>query len=93
MEEIPIHGDLRLILRPLLSGAVRRQGRLALAVASADSWFWHAAILDLKTGVVTKLAETNPSDFHAVTWRADGVPIGFGYGLDTRLWKFTARPQ
>jgi eukaryotic-like serine/threonine-protein kinase len=92
VEEIPIRGDLRLTPRPLLSGAVR-QGRLALAVASADSWFWHAAILDLKTGVVTKLAETNPSDFHFVTWRSDGVPIGFGYGLDTRLWKFTARPQ
>ena len=65
----------------------------ALAVAPADSWFWHAAVLDLKTGVVTKLADPNPSDFHFVTWRADGVPVGFGYGLAATLWKFTARPQ
>ena len=90
VEEIPVRGDLRLIPRPLVPGAVR-QGRLALSVASADSWFWHAATLDLKTGVVTKLADPNPSDFHFVTWRADGVPIGFGYGIDTALWRFTAR--
>ena len=84
IEEVPIRGDLRLIPRPLLPGAVR-QGRLALAVASADSWFWHAAVLDLKTGVVTKLADPNPADFHFVTFRADGVPVGFGYGLAATL--------
>ena len=50
-------------------------------------------MLDLKTGVVTKLADPNPSDFHFVTWRADGVPIGLGYGIDTALWHFTARQQ
>ena len=88
--EIPLHGDLRLIQRGLMPGAVR-QGKLVLGMASADSWFWHAATLDLKTGVVTKLASANPSDFHYVTWRSDGVPIGFGYGLDTSLWRFSAR--
>ena len=83
-----MRGDLRLIPRPLVPGAIR-QGRLLLGVASADSWFWHAAMLDLKTGVVTKLADPNPSDFHFVTWRADGVPIGLGYGIATALWHFT----
>jgi hypothetical protein len=92
VEEIPVRGELRLIPRPLVPGAVRG-GRLVVPVASADSWFWHAATLDLKTGVVTKLAEPNPSDFHFVTWRADGVPIGFGYGIDTALWRFTSRRQ
>ena len=88
---IPLQGDLRLIPRPLVPGAVR-QGRLVLGVASVDSWFWHAATVDLKTGVVTKLAEKNPSDFHFATWRADGAAIGFGYGLDTTLWRFTSQP-
>ena len=90
--EIHVRSDLRLIPRPLAPGAVR-QGRLALSVASADSWFWHAATLDLKTGAVSKLANPNPSDFHFVTWRADGVPIGFGYGITTALWRFTPRQQ
>ena len=44
-EQIPVHGDLRLIPRPLVPGAVR-QGRLLLGVASTDSWFWHAGMLD-----------------------------------------------
>ncbi len=88
--EIPLHGDLRLIQRPLTPGAVR-QGRLVLGMSSADSWFWHAAMIDLKTGEVTRLVDRNPSDIHYVTWRADGVPIGFGYAIDTSLWRFTPR--
>jgi hypothetical protein len=91
-QEIAVRSDLRLVPRPLVPGAVR-QGRLLLPVASTDSWFWHAAMLDLKTGVLTKLADSNPSDFHFVTWRADGVPIGLGYGIDTALWHFTARSK
>ena len=63
-----------------------------LGLASADSWFWHAATIDLKTGVVTKLTDVNPSDFHLATWSADGVPIGFGYGLNTSLWRFSRQP-
>jgi hypothetical protein len=88
--EIPIRGDLRLTYRPLTPGAIR-DGVLVLVMATADSWFWHLATLDLKTGVATKLAAVNPSDFHYATWRADGFPVGFGYGINTSLWRFTAR--
>jgi hypothetical protein len=88
--DIPMHGSWRIVQRPLVPGAIR-QGRMLLPVASTDSWFWHAALLDLKTGSVTPLVERTPSDFHFVTWRADGVPIGFGFGLETRLWRFTPR--
>ena len=90
VEEIPWRSDLRLVQRPLVPGAIRG-GQLLVAVASADSWFYHAATLDLKTGVVTTLADPNPSDFHFATWRADGVPVSFGYGIDTALWRFTPR--
>jgi Tol biopolymer transport system component len=89
--DIPLHGELRLIQRALMPGSVR-QGKLVLGVASADSWFWHAAVIDLTTGAVSKLTAVNPSDFHFATWRSDGVPIGFGFGLNTSLWQFTARP-
>ena len=90
--EIPLRGELRLIQRALMPGSVR-QGKLVLGVASADSWFWHAATIDLETGAVTKLTTVNPSDFHFATWRSDGVPIGFGFGLNTSLWHFTVRAQ
>ena len=90
--EIPLRGELRLIQRALMPGSVRK-GKLVLGLASADSWFWHAATIDLETGEVTKLATVNPSDFHFATWRADGVPIGFGFGLNTSLWHFTGGAQ
>jgi hypothetical protein len=88
--DIPMTGNWRIVQRPLVPGAIR-QGRMVLPVASPDSWFWHAAVLDLKTGAVDTLVERTPSDFHYVTWRSDGVPIGFAFGLDTRLWRFTRR--
>ena len=87
---IEVRGDLRLIPRPLMPGAVR-QGRLVLGVTSMDSWFWHAATVDLKTGMVRKLVDQNPSDFHFLTWSAGGDAIGYGFGLDTSLWRFTPR--
>jgi eukaryotic-like serine/threonine-protein kinase len=91
IEEVVLKGDLRLLpLRPLTPGSVR-DGKLALGMSAADSWFWHAATLDLKSGVATRLVTVNPSDIHFVTWRADGVPIGLGYGIDTSLWKFARR--
>jgi hypothetical protein len=43
------------------------------------------------TGVTAKLAGVNPTDVHFATWRADGVPVAFGYGIDTSLWRFTPR--
>jgi Tol biopolymer transport system component len=89
--DITVQGDLRLIQPGLMPGSVRR-GKLVLGLASADSWFWHAATIDLKTGVVTKLTDVNPSDFHLATWSADGVPIGFGFGLNTSLWRFSRQP-
>ena len=73
-EQIPVRGDLRLIPRPLVPGECARAD-LLLGVASTDSWFWHAGMLDLKTGVVTKLADPNLVRFSlrhvARRWRAD----------------------
>jgi eukaryotic-like serine/threonine-protein kinase len=91
IEEIALKGDLRLLpQRPLTPESVR-DGKLVLGMSTADSWFWHAATLDLKTGATTKLAAVNPSDIHYATWRADGVPVGLGYGIHTSLWKFARR--
>jgi hypothetical protein len=57
--EIRLRGELRLIQRALMPGSVR-QGKLVLGVASPDSWFWHAATIDLTTGVVTKPDDRQP---------------------------------
>ncbi|CAN5685204.1 hypothetical protein BH24ACI5_BH24ACI5_20090 [soil metagenome] len=84
---IAIVGDLRLVPRPLLPGAVRN-GRLMMPVATADSWYWFTGVLDLRTGQLTKLTLDNATDFHFVTWAADGSILGSGMALQATLWHF-----
>ena len=90
---IAIVGDLRLVIRPLLPGAIRK-GRLLLPVATADSWFWYTGVLDLRTGHIAKITLDNSTDFHFATWAADGSIIGSGMAIHSTLWKFVpeARP-
>jgi hypothetical protein len=85
---IGIIGDLRLVNRPLLPGAIRN-GRLLLSVAAADSWDWFTGVLDLRTGRLTRLEVDNPTDFHWITWAADGSILGSGLGNRSALWRFT----
>src|SRR5688500_536430 len=81
-------GDLRLVSRPLMPGAIR-DGRLLLPIAVQDSWYWFAGVLDLRTGRLTKIEVVNPTDFHWMTWAADGSILGSGMGIQSALWKFT----
>lgn len=85
---IAVTGDLRLVSRPLMPGAIRN-GRLLLAVAAVDSWDWFTGVLDLRTGRLTRLEVDNPTDFHWITWAADGSILGSGMGIRSALWKFT----
>jgi hypothetical protein len=85
---IAVTGDMRLVNRPLMPGAIRN-GRLLLAVATVDSWDWFTGVLDLRTGRLTKLEVDNPTDFHWITWAADGSILGSGLGVRSALWRFT----
>ncbi len=86
-QPIDVKGDLRLVGEALLPGAVRN-GRLLLPVATADSWYWYAAVLDLRTGRLDKIAVDYSTDFHGLTWTADGNVLGTGIGVQSALWRF-----
>ena len=85
---IAITGDLRLVNRPLMPGAIRN-GRLVLPIAVQDSWYWFAGVLDFQSGRLTRMDVVNPTDFHWMTWAADGSVLGSGMGIQSALWKFT----
>ncbi len=65
-----------------------RNGRLLLPVATADSWYWYAGVLDLRTGQVQKFTLDYFTDFRAATWATDGSIIGSALDYQSTLWKF-----
>ena len=85
--EIVIDGVLRLVATPLMPDAIR-DGRLLLAVGSADSWYWFVGALDLASGRLEKVKINHFTDFHFASWAADGKVLGGGSGVRSALWKF-----
>jgi hypothetical protein len=85
--DIGVHGDLRLVATPLMPDAVR-DGRLLLAVGSADSWYWFVGALDLASGRLEKVKINHFTDFHFASWAGDGMVLGGGSGVRSALWKF-----
>lgn len=79
--------DLRMIPEGLAPGGIRH-GKLVLPVTTVDSWNWFPALLDLKTGALTRVPLKYDTDFHYLTWTADGRIVGAGLGMQAALWKF-----
>ena len=80
-----------MIFKPLMPGAAW-DNQLALPLSAADSWDWHAGILDLRSGKVTRLAPEHATDFWYLTRLSrGGSPVATGLGIDTTLWRFSIR--
>jgi hypothetical protein len=85
--EVAVKGDVRLAATHLMPDAIRG-GKLLVNVSAPDSWYWFAGSLDLATGRLEKAGFTYPTDFHFVTWTADGRVLASGMGVRSVLWKF-----
>jgi hypothetical protein len=84
---VPLMGDARLIPNTLMPGAISNN-QLVLPLSTADSWDWHAGVVDLRTGRVERLAADYKGDFHYLTRTADGTPIGMALSHQSTFWKF-----
>jgi hypothetical protein len=88
---IPFQGVLRLTGLPLSAGAVGADGRIAVTVSSADSWFREAALLDPVSGAVSKIPVAFEGDIFYPTWTRDGSLLGTGVSIRSSLWRFQAQ--
>ncbi len=70
-------------------GTIRSDGQMLVTLNVADSWFNPLALLDLKTGRITRLAGDNASDLHSPAWTPDGGIIANRLGLVSTIWKFS----
>ncbi|MGE5347434.1 MAG: protein kinase domain-containing protein [Acidithiobacillales bacterium] len=90
---IPFTGPLRLAPVPIAPGAVGPDGRIAVTVATKDSWFWGAALLDPTTGTVERIPVSFEGDVQFPTFFRDGSLRAVGIGTRSALWRFRAREE
>ncbi len=90
---IPLTGPLRLAPVPIAPGAVGPDGRIAVTVATKDSWFWGAALLDPATGTVERIPVSFEGDVQFPTFFRDGSLRAVGIGTRSALWRFRPREE
>jgi eukaryotic-like serine/threonine-protein kinase len=88
---IPIQTDMRLAPIMLSPDAVGNDGKVLVTLASPDSWFYEAGVLDLRTGKITRIALNYTGDVFSPGWLADGRVISAGLPTKVTLWRF--RPE
>ena len=85
---IPIKSDLRLVYE-LGPNAIAADGRIAVRVASKESWFWPAAILDPRTGELKVLDPPGfDADMASPGWDRDGRLVTTAIAMRSSLWRF-----
>jgi len=87
-QPMPFAGGLRLTAMPLGATAVAKDGRILVQVASVDSWFWRAAILDPASGRTTPIPLHYEGDLFFPGWDREGRVLALGIGLKGSVWRF-----
>jgi predicted Ser/Thr protein kinase len=85
---LPFQSPLRLATVPLSTAAVAPDGRIAVTVTSADSFFRGPAVADPVTGAVEKVPIAFDGDIFYPAWCRDGSLLGVGVSLRSSLWRF-----
>jgi len=75
----------------LAPGAIARDGRIAVKVIPADSWFWQVRIRDPNTGKLEEALQGIPADLQCPSWDADGRLVVAASYIQSCLWRF--RPE
>jgi serine/threonine protein kinase/Tol biopolymer transport system component len=92
---LPFQSAFKLANLPLAAAAVAPDGRIAVTVTSADSWFRSPALVDPVTGAVERVPVAFDGDIFYPAWSRDGSLLGVGVSLRSSLWRFQvqARPD
>ena len=89
-ESILFMGPLRLAPTPISGGAVSPDGRIAVTVESADSWFRSVGLLDPLTARLEPVPVAFDGDVQSPSWSRDGSLLAMGVSMRSSLWRFQA---
>ena len=89
-EPILIRDSLQVVMggANLSPNAVGRDGRIAVRVISARSWYAPAALLDPRTGRFEVLKPGFTADAAQPGWAPDGSVVSWGGGIQSSVWRF-----
>jgi Tol biopolymer transport system component len=90
---IPFQQNLTLTSTPLAANAIAKDGRILVQVASVDSWYWRAAILDPASGQVTRVPVHFDGDLFFSGWGSDGRVLAMGIGMKGGVWRFQTKAE
>jgi hypothetical protein len=85
---IPFQGPLRLAPVPIGPNAIGKDGRVLLAIATPDAWFYGVAILDPRGGKLERIPINFTGDLLSSGWLDDGRVLTSGWPLKATLWRF-----
>ena len=91
-EDILNRSEFALAEEPIESNAIAPDGRIAVAIAPDDLWFWPTGILDPQTGQIEKAWPDIDTDMFA-GWDAGGNLIAVSHSFNGRLWRFTVETE
>ena len=87
-EPIPIPENLHLTVDSLPANAVDAQGRVLFETASADSYFFSAAVFDPARKSVSRIPLRFEGDVWSPIWAADGRIAAVGARFASSIWRF-----
>jgi len=91
---ISIHGNVPIPINTRLgANAVRADGKILLSVASRDSFFYGAGVLDPLSGSLRKLPIRYEGDLFGLSWNHKNEIVTAGYLLRSAIWRFQMKPQ
>jgi len=85
--EIPLNGPFHLTDEPVITSSGIRNGKLAAPLTSLDSWFYQPGLVDLATGLMTRMPVDFQGDFHFEGWTPDGHIIAEAQEMRSTIWK------
>jgi tRNA A-37 threonylcarbamoyl transferase component Bud32 len=86
-KEIPLNGPFHLTDEPVITSSGIRNGKLAAPLTSLDSWFYQPGLVDLATGLMTRMPVDFQGDFHFEGWTPDGHIIAEAQEMRSTIWK------
>ena len=85
---IPVRSGLSLAAVGLAPNGVAPDGRILVEVVSRASWFWPAAVLDPKTGVLAVVPPGLGYDMTLAGWDDQSRVVTGARALESSLWRF-----